>query len=105
MSHDSLRRKYAKKMAQMRALEEEMERKNVLYGNGATPSMGLSQYRGGLMDFGAIVRPSSSCSVEQRKRLDELRQKKKKKSNSHTTSYSRRYRVRAIRICLRGTTG
>ena len=78
MSHDSLRRKYAKKMAEMRSLEEEMKRKNVLYGNGATPSMGLSQYRGGLMDFGAIVRPSSSCSVEQRKRLDELRQKKKK---------------------------
>ena len=34
----------------MRALEEEMERKNILYGKGATPSMGLSQYRGGGFD-------------------------------------------------------
>lgn len=31
----------------MRALEEEAERVNVLEGNGATPSMGLSQVRGG----------------------------------------------------------
>ena len=34
-------------MADMRALEEQAERVNVLEGRGATPSMGLSQIRGG----------------------------------------------------------
>lgn len=34
-------------MADMRALEEQAERQNVLEGRGATPSMGLSQFRGG----------------------------------------------------------
>lgn len=36
-----------KQMADMRALEEQAERVNVLEGSGATPSMGLSQFRGG----------------------------------------------------------
>ena len=36
-----------KQMADMRALEEQAERQNVLKGSGATPSMGLSQFRGG----------------------------------------------------------
>jgi len=37
----------AKKMADARAAEEQAERMNPLSGRGATPSMGLSQYRGG----------------------------------------------------------
>lgn len=36
-----------KQMADMRAMEEEAERTNPLDGRGATPSMGLSQFRGG----------------------------------------------------------
>ena len=36
-----------KQLADARALEEEAERFNPLVGSGATPSMGLSQYRGG----------------------------------------------------------
>jgi len=36
-----------KQMADMRALEEEAERVNPIVGSGATPSMGLSQFRGG----------------------------------------------------------
>jgi len=36
-----------KQMADMRALEEEAERMNPITGSGATPSMGLSQFRGG----------------------------------------------------------
>jgi hypothetical protein len=36
-----------KAMADSRAMEEEMERMNPLDGRGATPSMGLSQFRGG----------------------------------------------------------
>jgi len=36
-----------KAMADMRAMEEEAERTNPLDGRGATPSMGLSQIRGG----------------------------------------------------------
>ena len=36
-----------KKMADMRAMEEEAERMNPIVGRGATPSMGLSQFRGG----------------------------------------------------------
>jgi hypothetical protein len=36
-----------KQMADMRALEEEAERMNPISGAGATPSMGLSQFRGG----------------------------------------------------------
>jgi hypothetical protein len=31
----------------MRAMEEQMERHNPVRGRGATPSMGLSQFRGG----------------------------------------------------------
>ena len=34
-------------MAQRRAMEEQSERTNPLDGRGATPSMGLSQFRGG----------------------------------------------------------
>lgn len=41
------RRRATKKLADARAVEEQLERKNVLYGRGATPSMGLSQFRGG----------------------------------------------------------
>ena len=47
MSHDAYRRRMAKKMADARAAEEQAERMNPLSGRGATPSMGLSQYRGG----------------------------------------------------------
>lgn len=36
-----------KAMADSRAMEEQMERQNPLSGSGATPSMGLSQVRGG----------------------------------------------------------
>lgn len=36
-----------KAMADSRAMEEQMERENPLSGRGATPSMGLSQVRGG----------------------------------------------------------
>lgn len=36
-----------KAMADSRAMEEQMERENPLSGSGATPSMGLSQVRGG----------------------------------------------------------
>ena len=36
-----------KNMADMRALEEQAERTNPISGSGATPSMGLSQFRGG----------------------------------------------------------
>ena len=36
-----------KQMADMRAVEEEAERMNPISGSGATPSMGLSQFRGG----------------------------------------------------------
>lgn len=36
-----------KAMADSRAMEEQMERENILSGSGATPSMGLSQIRGG----------------------------------------------------------
>ncbi len=36
-----------KAMADSRAMEEEMERMNPIDGRGATPSMGLSQFRGG----------------------------------------------------------
>ena len=36
-----------KAMADMRAMEEQSERTNPLDGRGATPSMGLSQFRGG----------------------------------------------------------
>ena len=36
-----------KQMADQRAMEEQMERMNPLDGRGATPSMGLSQFRGG----------------------------------------------------------
>jgi hypothetical protein len=45
-----------KAMADSRAMEEQMERQNPLSGSGATPSMGLSQVRGGkkmMMDAGA----------------------------------------------------
>jgi hypothetical protein len=45
-----------KAMADSRAMEEQMERENPLSGRGATPSMGLSQVRGGkkmMMDAGA----------------------------------------------------
>jgi hypothetical protein len=45
-----------KAMADSRAMEEQMERQNPLSGRGATPSMGLSQVRGGkkmMMDAGA----------------------------------------------------
>jgi hypothetical protein len=36
-----------KQMADERAMEEQMERENPMMGSGATPSMGLSQIRGG----------------------------------------------------------
>ena len=36
-----------KALADSRAMEEEMERMNPVRGSGATPSMGLSQFRGG----------------------------------------------------------
>lgn len=45
-----------KAMADNRAMEEQMERENPLSGRGATPSMGLSQIRGGkkmMMNAGA----------------------------------------------------
>ena len=45
-----------KAMADSRAMEEQMERENPLSGSGATPSMGLSQVRGGkkmMMNAGA----------------------------------------------------
>ena len=40
-------RMFAKKRGDLRALDEEAERENPIYGGGATPSMGLSQFRGG----------------------------------------------------------
>ena len=41
-------RMFAKKRGDLRALDEEAERENpIVYGRGATPSMGLSQFRGG----------------------------------------------------------
>jgi hypothetical protein len=39
-----------KHMADSRAMEEQMERMNPLDGRGATPSMGLSQIRGGMKE-------------------------------------------------------
>ncbi len=48
MSGDLSGRRAGKMRADMRALEEEAERENIL-GAGATPSMGLSQFRGGAM--------------------------------------------------------
>ena len=40
-------RRDRKAMADMRAMEEQAERMNPIAGTGATPSMGLSQFRGG----------------------------------------------------------
>jgi hypothetical protein len=40
-------RRAAKALGDIRALEEEDERMNPIHGGGATPSMGLSQFRGG----------------------------------------------------------
>jgi hypothetical protein len=44
-----------KAMADSRAMEEQMERENPLDGRGATPSMGLSQFRGGAMAHGKAL--------------------------------------------------
>ena len=44
-----------KAMADSRAMEEQMERENPLDGSGATPSMGLSQIRGGAMAHGKAL--------------------------------------------------
>ena len=46
----SMVRRARKGMADSRAMEEQMERMNPLEGSGATPSMGLSQFRGGKND-------------------------------------------------------
>ena len=40
-------RRRVKALADARAMEEQMERENPIHGAGATPSMGLSQFRGG----------------------------------------------------------
>lgn len=44
-----------KMMADSRAMEEQNERENPLEGSGATPSMGLSQIRGGAMAHGKAL--------------------------------------------------
>ena len=55
----------------MRAMEEQMERhnpvnpKNELHGGGATPSMGLSQFRGGKKSRHAMMPASDSESDEE----------------------------------------
>lgn len=45
-----------KELANNRAMEEQMERENPLSGSGATPSMGLSQVRGGASAQGKMLK-------------------------------------------------
>ena len=50
----------AKAMADARAMDEQAERTNPIRGRGATPSMGLSQYRGGAKKTKKSRSPSPS---------------------------------------------
>ena len=53
----------------MRAMEEEMERHNPIVGGSATPSMGLSQFRGGRHGSDSDSSSSSSSSDDENEQL------------------------------------
>jgi len=56
MKVNKMNRMARKELADSRAMEEQMERENPLSGSGATPSMGLSQVRGGAAAQGKMLR-------------------------------------------------
>jgi hypothetical protein len=56
MKVNKMNRMARKELADNRAMEEQMERENPLSGSGATPSMGLSQVRGGAVAQGKMLK-------------------------------------------------
>lgn len=56
MKVNKMNRMARKELADNRAMEEQMERENPLSGSGATPSMGLSQVRGGAAAQGKMLK-------------------------------------------------
>jgi hypothetical protein len=59
-------------MADMRAMEEQAERMNPISGKGATPSMGLSQFRGGAKKKGRIAKMEAAAPSEYLHEMDEM---------------------------------
>ena len=59
-------------MADMRALEEQAERTNPISGKGATPSMGLSKFRGGAKKKGRIAKMEAAAPSEYLHEMDEM---------------------------------
>jgi hypothetical protein len=59
-------------MADMRALEEQAERMNPISGKGATPSMGLSQFRGGAKKKSKIAKMEAAAPSEYLHEMDEM---------------------------------